>query len=98
MSTREQPMNAIQSEKISSIEENLAAVAEVEAGIRDFVRADVANLRGPASLPRPTNTALEPSTEASVNNINSLIELVAVPLPTEIGHLVSQLESMLHLL
>src|SRR3954470_23021740 len=91
-------MNAIPSEKISSIEENLAAVAEVEAGIRDFVRGDVANLRGPASLPRTTNTALEPSTEASVNNINSLMERVAEPSLTELGNLVSELESMRELL
>ena len=42
-------MNAIRSEKIESTEEdsNLAAVSEVEAGIRDFVRNDVAYLRRP---------------------------------------------------
>ena len=47
--TGEQPMNAIRSEKIESTEEdsNLAAVSEVEAGIRDFVRNDVAYLRRP---------------------------------------------------
>src|SRR5205814_3969291 len=87
-STREQPMNPIRSEKISTIEEDLAAVAEVEAGIRDFVRGDVANLRRPASLPCSTDTALEPSTEAAVNNINSLIERVAGPSLTEIGNLI----------
>jgi hypothetical protein len=43
-------MNAIRSEKIESTEEdhNLDAVSEVEAGIRDFVRNDVAYLRRPA--------------------------------------------------
>ena len=36
-------MNAINSEKIDAVEDdNLAAVSEVEAGIRDFVRNDVA--------------------------------------------------------
>ena len=39
MSTRDQPMNFFRSEKISPIEEKLAAVSEVEAGIRDFVRS-----------------------------------------------------------
>jgi len=40
-------MNVIRPEKIDSIDEdeNLAAVTEVEAGIRDFVRNDVAYLR-----------------------------------------------------
>jgi len=95
---KEQPMNAIPSEKLSPIEENLATVAEVEAGIRDFVRGDVANLRRPASLPSTTDTAPEPSTEASVNNINSLIERVAEPSLTEIGNLISELESMREML
>ena len=45
-------MNAtIRSETIEPTEEidsNLAAVSEVEAGIRDFVRNDIAYLRRPA--------------------------------------------------
>src|SRR3954464_7585556 len=74
--TGEQPMTAIRSEtieSIESIEENseLSAVSEVEAGIRDFVRNDVAYLRRPA--PGTSDTALEPNTEATVNNVNSLI-------------------------
>ena len=38
------------SEKVESteVDSNLAAVSEVEAGIRDFVRNDVAYLRRPA--------------------------------------------------
>ena len=46
--TGEEPMN-VRSEKIELTEEdpNLAAVSEVEAGIRDFVRNDVAYLRRP---------------------------------------------------
>ena len=44
-------MSANLSEKVDSIESdsNLAAVSEVEAGIRDFVRNDVAYLRRPAA-------------------------------------------------
>src|ERR1700693_65518 len=70
-------MNAIRSEKIESTEEdpNLAAVSEVEEGIRDFVRNDVAYLRRPApSMIASTEPALEPSTETTVNNVNSLIQ------------------------
>jgi hypothetical protein len=87
-------MSVIRSEKISSTDENLAAVSEVEAGIRDYARSDMANLRRPASLPSSTETALEPSTEASVNNINSLIQRVAAPSLTEIENLISELEVM----
>ena len=86
-------MNAVQSEK-SSFEEDLAAVSEVEAGIRDYVRSDVANLRRRASLPNSTETPLESSTEAAVNDINSFIERVAVPSLTEIGNLISELGGM----
>ena len=53
-------MNAtIRSEKIEPTEEvdsNLAAVTEVEAGIRDFVRNDIAYLRRPA-VREPGNRA-----------------------------------------
>ncbi len=79
---RGKPMTAIRSEKVESTEvedSNLAAVSEVEAGIRDFVRNDVAYLRRPAPgmLSSSSETALEPSTEATVNNVNSLIQRVA---------------------
>ena len=57
-------MNAIRSEKIESteteaVDTNLAAVTEVEAGIRDFVRNDIAYLRRPVS-----NTSAEPMLDA----------------------------------
>ena len=60
-------MNAIRSEKVESIEEdnNLAAVSEVEAGIRDFVRNDIAYLRRPApSTVGGTDAAVDPNAEA----------------------------------
>jgi hypothetical protein len=50
-------MNAtIRSEAVESseVDPNVDAVSEVEAGIRDFVRNDVAYLRRPA--PRPPST------------------------------------------
>jgi hypothetical protein len=92
-------MNAtIRSEKIESTEDdsNLAAVSEVEAGIRDFVRNDVAYLRRPA--PASTETALEPNGEATVNNVNSLIQRVAGTSLAEIENLISELESLRDLL
>jgi hypothetical protein len=94
------PMNAIRSEKVESteVDTNLAAVTEVEAGIRDFVRNDVAYLRRPVSGATGTEMALEPSTEATVNNVNSLIQRVAGTSLSEIETLVSELESLRDLL
>src|SRR3984885_11946209 len=92
-------MNAtIRSEQIEATEAdpNLAAVSEVEAGIRDFVRNDVAYLRRAPTL--TTESALEPTTEATVNNVNSLIQRVAGTSLTEIENLISELESLRDLL
>ena len=93
-------MTAIRSEKGESTEvDDLAAVSEVEAGIRDFVRNDVAYLRRPApGLPSTTETALEPNHETTVNNVNSLIQRVAGTSLTEIENLISELESLRDLL
>jgi hypothetical protein len=101
--TGEEPMNAIRSEKVESTEgedPNLAAVSEVEAGIRDFVRNDVAYLRRPAvgMVSSSAETPLEPSTEATVNNVNSLIQRVAGTSLSEIENLISELESLRDLL
>jgi hypothetical protein len=107
------PMSAItRSEKTESTstdvaDSNLAAVSEVEAGIRDFVRNDVAYLRRPATTGVVSGTtdaatapatALEPSTEATVNNVNSLIQRVAGSSLAEIENLISELESLRDLL
>jgi hypothetical protein len=88
-------------EKIESTEEDsrLAVVSEVEAGIRDFVRNDVAYLRRTASgLPASTEPVLEPSPEVTVNNVNSLIQRVAGASIAEIQNLISELESLSDLL
>ena len=93
-------MNPIRSEKAESTDvenSNFAAVSEVEAGIRDFVRNDVAYLRRPPTL-TPETTALEPSTEATVNNVNSLIQRVAGTSLSEIENLISELENLRDLL
>ena len=76
---------------------NLAAVSEVEAGIRDFVRNDVAYLRRPAPGMVP-EVPLEASTEATVNSVNSLIQRVAGTSLSEIESLVTELEGLRDLL
>ena len=109
-------MNAtIRSETLEStpaeVDNNLAAVSEVEAGIRDFVRNDVAYLRrapgmlssSPGLLSSSPSTpssdsALDPSAEATVNNVNSLIQRVAGTSLGEIENLISELESLRDLL
>ena len=94
-------MTAIRSEKMESTEEdsNLAAVSEVEAGIRDFVRNDIAYLRRPApGVVASAEPALEPSTEATVNSVNSLIQRVAGTSLGELENLISELESLRDLL
>ena len=96
-------MNAtIRSEEIESntaeaeVDNNLAAVSEVEAGIRDFVRNDIAYLRRPVASPE--TAPLEPNTEATVNNVNSLIQRVAGTSLAEIEKLISERESLRDLL
>jgi hypothetical protein len=99
-------MNAINPEKTDSVTEDsdLAAVSEVEAGIRDFVRNDVAYLRRPAagvvssSSGTPADLPMESSTEATVNSVNSLIQRVAGTSLAEIENLVTELEALRDLL
>jgi len=95
-------MNVNRSEKIESPEtevgdNNLAAVTEVEAGIRDFVRNDIAYLRRPASAPA-SEPAIDPNAEATVTNVNSLIQRVAGTSLAEIENLISELESLREIL
>ena len=81
----------------AEVEDNLAAVSEVEAGIRDFVRNDVAYLRRPISAGASEST-LDPNAEATVNNVNSLIQRVAGTSLSEIENLISELEALRDLL
>ena len=95
-------MNAMRPEKIEAtetetVDTDLAAVTEVEAGIRDFVRNDIAYLRRPAAATTDA-PPLDPSAEATVNNVNSLIQRVAGTSLAEIENLVSELESLRDLL
>ena len=79
------------------VDSNLAAVTEVEAGIRDFVRNDIAYLRR-QPVASPETAPIEPNTEATVNNVNSLIQRVAGTSLAEIEKLISELESLRDLL
>ena len=94
-------MNAtIRSEEIeenTEVDSNLAAVSEVEAGIRDFVRNDIAYLRR-LSVPAPETVPLDATAEATVNNVNSLIQRVAGTSLADIEKLISELESLRDLL
>jgi hypothetical protein len=85
-----------ETETNSDVDTNLAAVSEVEAGIRDFVRNDIAYLRRPVASPE--TAPVEPNTDATVNNVNSLIQRVAGTSLAEIEKLISELESLRDLL
>jgi hypothetical protein len=87
-------------DKIESSEDdsNLDAVSEVEAGIRDFVRNDVAYLRRPAAGVTTSETLPETTPESAVNSVNSLIQRVAGTSLSEIENLIAELESLRELL
>jgi hypothetical protein len=92
--------NANRSEEIEQVEgddANLSAVSEVEEGIREFVRNDIAYLRRPVAVSAPEAT-LDPGAEATVNNVNSLIHRVAGTSVSEIEKLIAELEAVRDLL
>jgi hypothetical protein len=99
-------MNAIHPDQPEGKEDdsNLAAVSEVEAGIRDFVRNDIAYLRRPApgvvsgSATPAADLPMDTTTEATVNSVNSLIQRVAGTSLGEIERLISELEGLRDLL
>ena len=52
-------MSVLRSEKLESLEPDMDGASEVEAGIRDFVRNDIAYLRRPGAM-HSAEPALEP--------------------------------------
>lgn len=90
-------MPKIESTEAEVEDTSLAAVSEVEAGIRDFVRNDIAYLRRPISV-NAVEAPHDPNAEATVNNVNSLIQRVAGTSLAEIEHLISELETLRELL
>lgn len=94
-------MNVMRPEKseMPGEDTDLAAVTEVEAGIRDFVRNDVAYLRRPGvSFAAADAAPLDGTAEATVSSVNSLIQRVAGTSLTEIENLISELEALRDLL
>lgn len=91
---KEQPMNAVPVENSEQIEDdkNLAAVSDVEAGIRDFVRKDIAYLRRPAAA--STDVPADSLAEASVNSVSTLVQRVAGASVSEIETLIAELEGL----
>src|SRR5215813_10960680 len=73
------------------------AASQVEDGIREFVRNDIAYLRRP-QVPSPDTAPVDANSEATVNNVNSLIQRVAGTSLAEIEKLISELESLRDLL
>lgn len=72
------------------------AASEVEAGIRDFVRNDIAYLRRPVAQTETHAVATqgEQAPEALAGNVNTFIERIAGISLDEIERLISDLESM----
>ena len=92
-------MSVIRPDKIEGTETeldggDLAAVSEVEAGIRDFVRNDIAYLRRPVSVTGSEPAVDGAATDAAVTNVNSLIQRVAGTSQSEIENLIAELESL----
>src|SRR5215475_14542916 len=78
------------------VDGNFSAASEVEAGIRDFVRNDIAYLRRPvneASSEQPQQLAADPNAESAVG-LNSLIQRVAGTSLSEIEKMIGELENL----
>lgn len=76
---------------------NLAAVSQVEEGIRDFVKNDIAYLRraSPTLAPEPQQAHQHSlSAEQAVATVSSLIQRVAGVSLSEIENLIQELESL----
>ncbi len=87
-------MNAHATETRRTEEDSdLAVVTDVETGIRDFVRNDIAYLRRPTPSMVPPATPEDPA-EAAVTNVNILIQRVSGASLNEIENLISELESL----
>lgn len=70
-------------------EEGAAAVQEVEAEIRDFIRNDISFLRRPAGEAPPLDAAASPTQQ-----MNSLVQRVAGASIAEIDSLMTELENL----
>ena len=95
-------MNVIRPDKIegteTELDPDLAAVSEVEAGIRDFVRNDIAYLRRPNATAAAATAEPAIDADAAVNSVTSLIQRVAGTSLSESENLIGELESLRELL
>ena len=73
------------------------SATQVEEGIREFVRNDIAYLRRPP-IPNSDTAPVDPHAEATVNSVNSLIQRVAGTSLAEIEKLIGELEGLRDLL
>ncbi len=67
------------------------SATDVEAGIREFVRNDISYLR---RAPPLAESITDAGADASVNNVNTLIQRVAGASATEIDNLINELENL----
>lgn len=84
----------------TDVDTNIEA-ADVEAGIRDFVRQDFERLRRPlpASTEKTAQRAVEQgNSETNVANVNSLIQRLAGTSVSDIESLIAELEGLRDLL
>jgi hypothetical protein len=89
-------MNALHASQTERTDENadLAAVSDVEAGIRDFVRNDIAYLRRPTPSMVPPPVPEQDDADVAVSNVNTLIQRVAGASLNEIENLIAELEEL----
>lgn len=85
--------HALQAELVNE-DSDLAKVSDVEAGIRDFVRNDIAYLRRPTPSMAPSSVSEPDEADAAVSNVNTLIQRVAGASLAEIENLIAELESL----
>lgn len=72
-------------------DDELTNATDVEAGIREFVRNDIAYLR---RAPPIAESITDAGADAAVNNVNTLIQRVAGASAHEIDNLINELENL----
>jgi hypothetical protein len=83
------------------VDTNVEATADIEAGMRNFVRQDFEHHRGPMSASMEETAQLageQGNSEATVAHVKSLIERLAGTSVTDIESLITELESLRDLL
>ena len=89
--------SAVTEKAETTVDTNVEAAADIELGIRDFVRHDLEHLRRPMS--ESTEKTAVPAdehgnSEATVANVKSLIQRLVGTSVTDIESLIAELESL----